>query len=153
MVDAIREVPARVIKGHGVASGRGNDIRYPAGTLALQMPFFRKQGLDLSGYYQGTLNLDITPYRFAYGKADFFFEGVDWSPHISPENFLFFGVTLLFRDQQYDGLVYLPDPATKTDHPQPANMLEVMMPRIIGIGYGDEVLITSTGDGLRFCKP
>lgn len=149
---AYREVPARVIRGHGVASGKGKDNRYPEGTLALQVPFFRERGLDLSGYFRGTLNLDISPFRFSCRQPDFFFEGIDWSPHIPAENFLFFRVALLYEGERHAGLVYMPDPATKTDHPQPEHMLEVIMPWITGISYGDEVILAAVGEGLRFIK-
>ena len=147
-----REIRAYVIRGHGVASGVGRDARYPDGTLALQIPYFRERGLDLSGYYRGTLNLDIRPYHVVLGAPDYFFRSVDWSTWIPPENFLFFRIMLIYKKGTYDGLVYMPDPATKTDHAQPDHMLEVIMPRIEGIAYGDEVMIFSPGSGLGFRK-
>ncbi len=44
-------IEAKVISGYGVASGKGNDPRYPEGTLLLQMPFFKERGLNLEQYF------------------------------------------------------------------------------------------------------
>lgn len=44
-----------------MASGRAPDSPYPAGTIALQAPFFREHGVDLSPYFPGTLNVDLAP--------------------------------------------------------------------------------------------
>lgn len=128
-----------VISGHGVASGKGKDSRYPEGTLILQMPFFKAKGLDLSHYYKGTINIDIAPYHYAIKTPTHYIEGVDWSPYIPPENFYFFQLQLEFKGQLYDGIIYMPDPKTKVDHHQLATMLEVMMPPIPGIQGGEKV--------------
>ena len=42
-------------KGHGVASGASTSSPYPTGSIAMQAPFFKARGLDLSGCYFGTL--------------------------------------------------------------------------------------------------
>ena len=55
------EVTAKVVPGYGVASGKSEDGRFPDGTLNLQIPFFNKLGLNLSHFYRGTLNLDLSP--------------------------------------------------------------------------------------------
>jgi hypothetical protein len=47
--------------GHQVASGLAVNNPYPAGTIAMQTPFFKALGLDLSGFYVGTLNVSIAP--------------------------------------------------------------------------------------------
>ena len=33
-------ISGKIVKGHGVASGRARDPRFPEGTLALQWPIF-----------------------------------------------------------------------------------------------------------------
>ena len=103
------------------------------------MPFFKAKGLDLSNYYKGTINIDIAPYHYAIKTPTHYIEGVDWSPHIPPENFYFFQLQLEFKGQLYDGIIYMPDPKTKVDHHQLATMLEVMMPPISGIQGGEKV--------------
>ena len=37
--------------GHQVASGNAQNSPYERGTLEMQLPFFQKLGLDLSGFY------------------------------------------------------------------------------------------------------
>ncbi|CAN0601182.1 unnamed protein product, partial [Ectocarpus sp. 12 AP-2014] len=81
------KVKGKVIPGYGVASGKGRDARYPEGTLKLQLPFFKERGLHLENYFLGTLNIDISPFTYKIGIPDYFFEAVDWSEHIPPENF------------------------------------------------------------------
>jgi CTP-dependent riboflavin kinase len=138
---AIQKISAIIIQGYGVASGTGEDTRFPEGSIKMQMPHFRKRGLDLSTYYPGTLNLDISPYDFELGKPKYYFEGITWSKYMPPENFYFFDITLSFNSNIYHGLVYLPDPKTKVDHPQPDHMLEVLAPLIPGASYGKEINI------------
>jgi hypothetical protein len=52
-------VPCRLRAGHGVALGRNPHSPYPAGTIALQSPFFSERGIDLSPFFPGTLNLEV----------------------------------------------------------------------------------------------
>ena len=73
------ETPARVVQGHGIASGKNYDARFPQGTLAMQIPIFEKLGLNFSDFYQGTINLDVSPSAFKLGKPAFCFTKVDWS--------------------------------------------------------------------------
>jgi hypothetical protein len=139
-----------VVAGHGVASGKGNDPRYPEGTLALQKPFFAKAGLHLDDFYRGTINVDIAPAAFIVKKGKFFFENIPWSDYIPPENFYFFDVTVLIHDKRYDGLVYMPDPATKTDHMQNPSVLEVMLRQKVDfIQNGQPVLLEIDNEQLE----
>jgi hypothetical protein len=39
--------------------GRNPHSPYPAGTIALQSPFFSERGIDLSPFFPGTLNLEV----------------------------------------------------------------------------------------------
>jgi hypothetical protein len=68
-------IAGRVVHGHGVASGRSASSPYPRGTIALQAPHFLERGVDLSPFFAGTLNVDITPHaavppEVAHGTAD-----------------------------------------------------------------------------------
>lgn len=134
-------IKGKVISGYGVASGKGEDPRYPNGTLILQMPHFKQKGLDLSNYYRGTINIDINPLLYKINKPTHFIKGVDWSNFIPPENFYFFEVELVFNGLNYFGLIYMPDPDTKTDHHQINSVLEVIMPPIKGIRTGKIVIL------------
>ena len=54
-------ISGKIVKGHGVASGRARDPRFPEGTLALQWPIFEINGLNLDGYYRATINISVFP--------------------------------------------------------------------------------------------
>ncbi len=135
----MKKIQGKIIPGHGVASGKGKDPRYPKGTLRLQAPYFKERGLDLNVYYLGTLNVDIAPLSFRIGKGKYFFEGIAWSEHIPPENFYFFDTALVYKGKRYEGLIYMPDPETKVDHEQLATVLELILPPIEGISTNDLV--------------
>jgi len=128
----------------------GNDPRYPDGTIRLQLPHFKKGGLDLTAFFEGTLNLDISPLTFQIKQPNFTFQTVAWSPFIPPENFFFFQASLLVKEIRYPCFIYMPDPATKTDHAQPAHMLEVMAEKIENVTYGDEVSLDVAEEALIF---
>jgi len=134
--------------GHGVASGKGKDERYLEGTLKRQFQHFLERGLDLSNYFMGTINLDISPCSYEIKKPKYFFKNIDWSNYIPPENFYFFDVSLQYKNKIYDGLVYMPDPETKADHLQIPNMLELVLPKIKGLEYGHKVEIALKKDQL-----
>ena len=141
-------VRGEIISGHGVASGKGNDERYPEGTLKQQFKHFLERGLDLSNYFMGTINLDISPNSYQIKKPKHFFKNIDWSDHIPPENFYFFDVTLHYKDRTYQGLVYMPDPETKEEHFQKPTMLELILPKIEGLEYGIMVNVSLKKDQL-----
>ncbi len=141
-----------VSRGHGVASGKGNDPRYPGGTLELQAPLFKNFGLDISPFYPGTINLDISPYRFTVLSPKHYFKHIAWSSYIPPENFYFFDVVVHFCDKTYAGLIYMPDPETKTDHHQMPHMLELLLPKIVGLNYGDHLKIKVPEEQLQLYK-
>jgi len=134
-------VTGKVISGYGVASGKGKDDRYPNGTLKLQIPFFKEKGLDLSDFFIGTINIDISPYQFTVKKYKYYFKEINWSIYIPPENFYFFDVQLIFKESVYKGLIYMPDPKTKSDHHQISNLFELLMPKIKGIKQGENVIL------------
>lgn len=62
-------VPARVVRGHRVASGGNGDARFPGGTLRMQMPHFLACGLDLAVFHIGTVNVSIAPLRYRVLRA------------------------------------------------------------------------------------
>ena len=74
-------ITGKVISGYGVASGKGKDNRYPEGTLKLQIPFFKERGLDLSAFFIGTINIDISPYQFSIKKYKYYFKEINWYGH------------------------------------------------------------------------
>ena len=146
-------VRGEIKPGHGVASGKGKDERYPEGTLKQQFKHFLERGLDLSNYFMGTINLDISPCSFEIKKPKYFFKDIDWSDHIPLENFYFFDVSLYYKDKTYKGLVYMPDPETKEDHIQKPTVLELIFPKIEDLEYGLMVDIALKKDQLEIIRP
>jgi hypothetical protein len=114
-------------QGYGVASGQGNDPRYPDGTIALQTPIFQGLGLDLSAYFPGTINLAIAPHRYTILQAAYTFRSVKWSAIAPPEDFSFFDCRLKLADDTWQpGLIYYPHPETKPEHFQADDILEII---------------------------
>ena len=133
--------PGVIIRGHGVASGQG-ESPYPRGTIAMQKPFFLALGLDLAPYFEGTLNIDITPRGFAMRSPAITFRRVAWTSLHPPEDFSFSRCKIAAGGGEVEGLVYYPHPETKIRHFQNAAMIEVIAPHIDGLTYGDRVLLS-----------
>lgn len=123
-------------QGHQVASGLSKHSPYPAGTIAIQQPFFAALGLDLSEYYPATLNLNIHPNEFTLQQADYHFKQVHWAEGFEAEDFSFVKCSVGFAQQHYKALIYYPHPETKRRHFQPNTMLEILAPYIANMHYG-----------------
>ncbi len=122
-------------QGYRVASGPSRD--YPYGALERQRPLFKARGLELDGYFNGSLNIDISPATFAMSNPQFTFPLVAWTDLHPPETFSFSRCRVVFRDAEYDGWVYYPHPETKLRHFQNPSLLEVITLPIPDIRYGD----------------
>jgi hypothetical protein len=123
--------------GYRVASGPSAD--YPYGALDRQRPIFAARGFDLSGYFNGTLNVDIRPHKFAMLKPEYTFHHVEWTDLHPPEHFSFSRCKVFYKDNEYDGWVYYPHPETKIRNFQNPSLLEVIAKPIPDIQYGDEL--------------
>jgi len=126
-----------LVQGYRVASGPSKD--YPYGALDRQRPIFKSRGLDLNGYFNGTLNIDIRPHMFQLVKPEFTFRNVEWTDLHPPEHFSFSRCKVVFEDVEYEGWVYYPHPETKLRNFQNPSLLEVIAYPISGIVYGDQV--------------
>lgn len=135
------EVSGTIIPGHGVASGRSGDVRFPGGTIAMQRPLFAARGLDLSGFHDGTLNVSIAPAAWSVVRPDHTFREIDWHPTEPPEDFSFVAVDLVVDGHAHQALVYLPHPDTKPDHVQPDDVVEVLAPFVPDLAVGDRVVL------------
>jgi len=133
-----------VAEGYRVASGPSKD--YPYGALDRQRPLFKTRGLDLSGYFNGTLNIDISPFTFTMVKPEYTFLHVEWTDLHPPEHFSFSHCKVIFKETEYDGWVYYPHPETKLRHFQNPSLLEVIAKPIVGIQYGDEIAVLVNPD-------
>ena len=126
-----------IIPGYQVASRPSKD--YPYGTLEKQFPLFKQLGLDLSGYYLGTLNISIAPVTFEMAAPQYTFRQVAWTDLHPPEDFSFSRCSVRYRGSRYDGFVYYPHPETKKRHFESASLIEVICLPVPDIRYGEPV--------------
>ena len=123
---------AQRVCGYGVASGQALDSPYPAGTIALQAPYFAAHGLDLSSFYPGTLNLRFNDTRWLLSQPDWQIEHLCWTDRHPPETFSFWRVALRWQGAPapLEALIYWPHPETKQAHHHSPDRLEVLAPWI-----------------------
>jgi hypothetical protein len=135
----MRWIEGRIVSGYGVASGRAGDARFPQGTIRMQLPHFLERGIDLSPYFPGTLNVDVTP-AVPTPKGDVFDGLIHWHAGFN-ERFLLSSVEIEVKGSRHAGLWYYPHPDTKTDHFQQASVMELLLPWIDGSLAGETVRI------------
>ncbi len=148
MVNWIR-LKGLVKAGHGVASGQSGDPRFPSGTLAMQKPSFQQRGLNLDGYYLGTINLSIAPLQYEMKQAKYTFRKVKWSASEPAEDFSFFDCRLVGRDGFISGYVYYPHPETKPEHFQSPDILEIISSFVPNLRYGNDLIIEINPDQIK----
>lgn len=136
-----------VVAGHRVASGQAAQSPYPRGTIEMQTPHFAALGVDLKPFYPGTLNVSIAPHRFSL-RPQTTLHQVKWSAHHAAESFSFITIRLAWQRQTFNGLVYYPRPETKINHFQDPSVLELLLPKIFGIAYGDRVKLMAAASDL-----
>ena len=146
---------AVVTQGHGIASGKTPDSRFPKGTLAMQASFFKDLGMNLSEFFRGTLNLSVHPYSYRLGTPLYSYPQVKWTPCLPPENFSFYpcGIRLIEEEDYTEALVYWPHPSTKPEFHQDPHVLEILAPRIPSVRYGKEMEIRGHSSSLSFFLP
>lgn len=135
------ELKGTIVAGHQVASGRGTTTPYPDSALKLQSPHFLASGLDISPYYQATLNISLAQHNVLRVDGEYRFELVEWTPLHPPETFSFSYCHLKYNGKLYNGLVYYPHPETKETHFQDASILEVLSSFIPDIAYGAHITV------------
>ena len=146
-------VQGSIAEGYRVASGLTESSPYPGGALAMQLPHFLARGFDLRPYYLGTLNVTISPYQFRMVQPEVTLEQVAWTDAHDPETFSFARCRLTWNSNTFDGWVYYPHPETKPMHFQQPDLIEVLMPKIDGIGYGDRVELSVLADEIHIAGP
>ena len=126
-------------QGHQVASRPS--AAYPYSSLEKQKPYFKERGLDLSPYFNGTLNISFAPLEFEMTKPEFTFPLVEWTDLHPPETFSFSRCKVKFEGQEYTGWVYYPHPETKKTHFQNPSLIEVITYEVANLKYGDAIEI------------
>lgn len=132
-----------VVTGHGVASGRSDDTRFPDGTLAEQFPLFAAESIDLTGFRRATINVAVDGV-LVIDRPDRTVT-LTWTPHLPAETFSFLRCVLEFDGERHGAMIYRPHPETKPDHLQPANVIEVLAPPL-GTLAGRSVILEVDGD-------
>lgn len=143
----MNQITGKVVRGHQVASRPSKD--YPYSTLEKQKPYFKQLGLDLYSYFNGTLNISIAPLEFEIIHPTYIFELVEWTDLHPPETFSFVRCKVIFKNKDYEGLVYYPHPETKKTHFQNPSIIEVITYTIDDIQYGDSVLVELDSDKVK----
>jgi hypothetical protein len=132
-------IPVTIIRGHGVASGKNGDPRFPGGTIHMQAPHFLARGLDISRFHTGTVNVSIAPHRYRILQPRLTLRKVVWHTTEPAEDFSFFDMQLsLPGASPISGLVYYPHPETKPEHFQANDVLELLLPWTHGLGDGKQ---------------
>jgi CTP-dependent riboflavin kinase len=126
-----------LVQGHQVASRPS--AAYPYSSLEKQKPHFKDRGLDLSTYFNGTLNISIEPREFEMSKPELTFPMIEWTDLHPPETFSFSCCKVKFEGKEYAGWVYYPHPETKKTHFQNPSLIEVITYEIANIKYGDAI--------------
>lgn len=131
---------ARIVPGHQVASGSNQDPRFPGGTIRMQWPHFLERGLDLRSLHPGTLNVSLSPLRYEVLRPRHTFREVRWHPVEPAEDFSFLDLEVIREDgPPVQGWVYYPHPDTKPEHEQAPDVLELLLPWMEGLRYGDRL--------------
>ncbi len=134
-----RSIEGVIAKGHGVASGRASN-EYPQGSISMQAKHFKAAGINLDGFFMGTLNVSISPKTFELARPYAFVKQVTWAPGIT-ENFYFCRVEIESDGNRTAGFLYVPDPVTKTQHPDNPSHLQLLALKIDGVAYGSRVVV------------
>ncbi len=150
-----KQAVATIVRGHGVASGRNGDPRFPGGTIHMQLPHFEQRGLELSGYHLATINLSLAPCRYAVRQAPLTFRKVKWHPTEPAEDFSFLPCRLrkAASEAPVNGLIYYPHPETKPEHIQAPEVVEVLAGWMDSLSYGNRLFLEYHPDELEVIPP
>ena len=144
-------VPGKVVVGHGVASGSAGDPRFPKGTLGLQWDLFEARGLQLDGFFRGTINVSVAPLIPVPVRAQHTFRDVKWHADCPPEDFSFFDLRISVGSAAFvPACIYWPHPETKPEHFQDPHVVEVLAPLIDGVRTGDAVRLAVDPQRMKF---
>ena len=130
-------LPFVLTAGRGAASGQ-REYQELGGSIALQKPLFKARGLDLEGFYNGTLNADISPRKARLVRPYLTLENVKWHPRMPAETFSFSPAVVSIGEYTAQALIYHPHADTKGPYgkPTPETLLEILAPPLMGIYYG-----------------
>lgn len=142
-----------VVRGHGVASGRSGDPRFPGGTIRMQLPFFHDLGLDLRDYFPATINLSLGSRLYRIVHPDHTFRNVCWHPTEPAEDFSFVRCRIRPHETNawMDAWIYFPHPETKPEHFQAIDTIEIIAREsIAGVEIGSRIDMSVSSESVEF---
>ena len=100
-------------------------------------------GVPVKNLFSGTLNVALEGNRVPWPEAFEFDFILDWRHPDPPTHFRLHPLRLQYQGQHYAGWSYrkLYPLGYVSQHPQPENVIEILAPRLEGIGYGDHLLV------------
>ena len=130
----------------GLRHASGEDIdgkKYPdadgvVGTISKQKPFFKEVIPESSRFFNGTINLDITPNLFRILNPDYEVT-CQWKKGVT-ETFWFVDVDIKHNHSFSKGFVYYPGTSEIKRHTV-NNMFELLAPKMPDVNYGDAISI------------
>jgi len=132
-------IKGKVIKGYQIASGLNLNSPYPDGSIKMQLPYFKKLGLDLYNFYPATLNISIFPKKFELRNPLHTFRNVKWSANHPSENFSFSACKVIHKNKIYEGYIYYTHSETKTDHFHDKSTIEIITKYLKDVYYYSEI--------------
>ena len=105
----------------------------------MQIPYFKKLGLDLYNYYPATLNINIFPKKFELINPEYTFRNVKWCADKPAETFSFAVCNVIYKNKLYEGYIYYPHPETKTDHFHDESTIEIITKYIKDVYYSSNI--------------
>ena len=135
------QVEGIIIKGHQVASGLAENSPFPLGTIEMQLPFFKKEGINLDGIYPATLNVSIAPKTFRLVAPKVTMKNIKWSLNHDAETFSLLPCVLSVNDSEHPAYVYYPHPETKIGHFKDNTILEILSEHIADVHYGTRLIL------------
>lgn len=104
-------------------------------TIPSQKELFKELGLpNVEKFFNGTLNIDISPRKFSVLKYDYFFKAVEWgSKNNKAEDFGFIKIAALeYADEHYDqvGYIYVPFNSPHFSNPSQFEVISIPIPKI-----------------------
>lgn len=145
----LQRVEGVVTEGHKIASGLAKENPFGGSTIKMQVPLFMERGLDLTSCYMGTLNISIAPRTRTILAKEPHYRRIKWHPDYPAEDFFIVRCTIRFRDVEYNGWIYHPDPSKKIGFQHKPDICEIVASPIPEIAYGDRVVLMVDPDEIR----
>jgi len=137
-----------VSKGLGIASGLHTDPKTGlTDTISKQKRYFEESNIpNITGVYNGTINLDISPKKFEITYPDYEVT-CTWDEGVT-ETFWFVDVFIDFNNTTYKGYIYYPCPSEIKAHND--DIVELLAEEIPDLNYGDTLSIRVSSNRVSF---